>query len=104
MTLGADGLCQGGSHRQHPCRVWEDESTIYERKARLEMTTDVGPDQSAADTSREQPEEKDHMPPEQIADLLADMEPGADAPQDPPLDAKTAALTEERKGAAEDDR
>jgi hypothetical protein len=44
------------------------------------------------------------MPSSQITELLADMEPAADAPQDPPLDAKSAALTEEREGSADDDR
>ncbi len=44
------------------------------------------------------------MPSSQISELLADMEPAADAPQDPPLDAKSAALTEESKGSADDDR
>ena len=53
---------------------------------------------------REQPDERDHVPSRQIIDLTADMEPDADAPQDPPLDAKSAALTEESRSSADDDR
>ena len=65
---------------------------------------EVQSDRGAADEADVQPDERDHMPSEQISDLMADMEPAADAPQDPPLDAKSAALTEESKRSADDDR
>lgn len=68
------------------------------------MTTEVPSDKGPVDEAGEQPDERGHMPSSQISELLADMEPAADAPQDPPLDAKSAALTEESKGSADDDR
>ena len=68
------------------------------------MNTEVQSDNGAAHEANEQPDERDHMPSRQIDELVADMDPGADAPQDAPLDAKSAALTEESKGSADDDR
>ena len=68
------------------------------------MTKEFQSDTGAADEPDEQPDERDHMPSKQIIDLTADMEPDADAPQDPPLDAKSAALTEESRASADDGR
>ena len=65
------------------------------------MTDEVQFDKGAP---AENPDERNHMPSGQISEILDDMEPAADAPQDPPLDAKSAALTEESKGSEDDDR
>jgi hypothetical protein len=96
--------CQGPSPRTVHGEAGKTNRTIHEGKAGPEVTTEVQSDRGAADAADEQPDEQDHMPSSQITELLADMEPAADAPQDPPLDAKSAALTEEREGSADDDR
>ena len=93
-----------GLHAHAPRRSLTDERTTCERKAGPEVTAEDQPDNGAADEADEQPDERDHMPSRQITELVADMEPDADAPQEPPLDAKSAALTEESKGPADHDR
>jgi hypothetical protein len=94
-------VCQGADSGTRRGEAWK-RSTINERKEGLDVTTEVESDNGAPEERGEQPDERDHMPPSQINELLADMDPDADAPQEPPLDAKSAALTEEKEGPADD--
>ena len=68
------------------------------------MARDYQSDKGAGDEPHEQPDERDHMPSSQIDELVADMDPDADAPQEAPLDAKSAALTDEGKASPDGDR